>query len=74
MDMKKLMGQWSTWRGLAVMAASACGVAPGIIAAGGSLLGALPGVVTAAAGLYDTVRDETKEGKKAKEQGATKGK
>lgn len=70
MKIKKLLSQWSTWRGLAVTTASAFGVAPAIVSAGSSVLSAVPAVITAGFGLYDAVRDEDKPKAKAKEQGA----
>ncbi|MFM2481153.1 hypothetical protein [Celerinatantimonas sp. YJH-8] len=67
----ELLNQWSTWRGIALTLASALGAPAALVAAGGHLLSAIPAVATAAIGLYDTFRDENKEGKAAaKEQGA----
>ncbi|GAB1620614.1 hypothetical protein AAOGI_06640 [Agarivorans albus] len=54
--MNKRLQQWSTLRGLAVMAAAAFGVNPEIIQAGAQTMDLLPAVVVAGVGLYDVVR------------------
>ncbi|CAG9001268.1 MAG: hypothetical protein CENE_03286 [Candidatus Celerinatantimonas neptuna] len=65
MKPSEILNQWSTWRGLAIAIASACGAPAAAVAAGGHLLALVPSVVTAAVGLYDIIRDENK----GKEQG-----
>ncbi|MFM2476676.1 hypothetical protein [Celerinatantimonas sp. MCCC 1A17872] len=77
----ELLNQWSTWRGLALTAASVLGAPAAAIAAGGHVLSLVPSIVTAGIGLFDAFRDENKTAKPqvnepdaAKEQGASKGK
>jgi len=48
--------QWSTFRGLLVMAAACFGVNPEIIHAGAQAMDMLPAAVAAGVGLYDVVR------------------
>lgn len=57
---KKVLKQWSTFRGFLLMAATVFGVTNPVAGAALGIIDHLPEIATGAIGLYEMVKDETK--------------